>query len=285
MHLVADVRRRQVAATHELLSDGWTKYQLARAVHRGEIVRVRQGWYAAPELAADVQRAVRVGGRLTCVSGARMLGLDTRWTPKLHVAVRRHASRLRSPDDARIRRVEGAVVHWTDAGGEDRAARTVLECLLDMAHCRPVEQTIAAVDSALRLGYLTRASWLRACRTLPRRLRRWLARVDKRAASIIESLTRVRLNGLGIFPQLQVRIGGVGEVDFLIGTVLVVEVDGFAYHADPDDFENDRRRDARLSALGYRVLRFSYKQVTQHWSEVKAAILAAIARGDHLRAR
>lgn len=118
---------------------------------------------------------------------------------------------------------------------------------------------------------------------MPRRLRRWLARVDRRAASITESITRVRLNGLGLFPRLQVKISGVGNVDFLIGTALVIEVDGFAYHSDPEDFENDGRRDARLSIRGYRVLRFSYKQVMEHWSEVKAAILAAIARGDHLR--
>lgn len=284
MSLVTDVRRQQVAATHELLARGWTKYQLARAVHRGEIIRVRQGWYSAPDLPGEYQRAVRVGGRLACISGARMLGLASPHTSSLHVAVARTSSRLRSPDDARIRRVSGAVVHWTDAGGgTSRIVRTVLECLLDMAYCRPIEQTIAAVDSALRLGYITRASWLRACRGMPRKLRRWLARVDRRAASIIESLTRVRLNGLGLFPRLQVRVPTVGYVDFLIGTALVIETDGFAYHSDAGDFESDRRRDARLSAMGYRVLRFSYKQVTEHWSEVKAAIVSAIARGDHLR--
>jgi hypothetical protein len=32
-------------------------------------------------------------------------------------------------------------------------------------------------------------------------------------------------------------------------------------------------------------LRFSYRQVMGSWSEVKAAILGAIARDDHLPAR
>lgn len=93
---------------------------------------------------------------------------------------------------------------------------------------------------------------------------------------------RVRLQGLGIEPRLQVRIPGVGRVDLLIGTRLVVEVDGRAYHSDPQDFERDRTRDARLSIRGYRVLRFSYQQVMSRWGEVKGAILAALARGDHL---
>lgn len=244
---------------------------------------MRQGWYAAPELAAELQQAVRVGGRLTCASAARMLGLAAVRSPTLHVAVVPGASRLRSPHDARIRRVDGAVVHWTDTHDSDRLARSALESLLDMAYCRPVEQTIAAVDSALRLGLFSRQAWLRACRGMPRRLRRLLGRVDRRAESITESITRTRLLGLGVRPLLQVRIAGVGRVDFLIGAALVIEVDGYEYHSDPVTFERDRRRDAGLSVRGYRVLRFSYKQVMERWSEVKAAILAAIARGDHLR--
>ncbi|WP_227412128.1 MULTISPECIES: DUF559 domain-containing protein [unclassified Cryobacterium] len=53
------------------------------------------------------------------------------------------------------------------------------------------------------------------------------------------------------------------------------------YHSDP---YADRRRDAVLSALGYRVLRFMYSQVLYEWRSVEAAILAAMSRGDHLAA-
>ncbi len=47
------------------------------------------------------------------------------------------------------------------------------------------------------------------------------------------------------------------------------------------DPESDRRRDAIASALGYRVLRFSYWQVVERWAEVEAAVWAAVSRGDH----
>lgn len=77
-------------------------------------------------------------------------------------------------------------------------------------------------------------------------------------------------------------IPGVGRVDFVIGAFLVVEVDGAEYHTDPERFEADRHRDAMLSIRGYRVLRFSYRQVIHAWHEVEAAVLAAVVRGDHL---
>lgn len=81
-------------------------------------------------------------------------------------------------------------------------------------------------------------------------------------------------------PRRQVVIPGVGRVDFLLGERLITEVDGSAHHSGPEQFEADRRRDALLSARGFRVLRFSYRQVTSRWFEVEASVRAAIARGD-----
>ena len=81
----------------------------------------------------------------------------------------------------------------------------------------------------------------------------------------------------------QIKVAGVGRVDFLIGECLVVEVDGAEFHTTREAFEEDRRRDALLSSLGYRVLRFSYNQINKRWPVVEAALLAAISRGDHRR--
>ncbi|HEY8317974.1 MAG TPA: DUF559 domain-containing protein [Amnibacterium sp.] len=86
---------------------------------------------------------------------------------------------------------------------------------------------------------------------------------------------------LGVLVQQQVAIEGVGFVDCLIGERLVIELDSIAHHSDPTA---DRHRDALLSALGYRVLRFMAKQVDESWPEVEEAVLAAISRGDHLAA-
>jgi very-short-patch-repair endonuclease len=151
-----------------------------------------------------------------------------------------------------------------------------------MARCQSPERVFAAADSALRTRLLTRRQWRRAIRALPLRLQALLDDADGVAESITESVALFRLRRLGLHPRQQVAIAGVGTVDFLLGDRLVIEVDGRAFHNDENRFENDRRRDARLSARGYRVLRFSYTQVFERWSEVRAAILGALARCDHL---
>ena len=276
-----------VAATHELYSRGWTKRSLAIAVADGAIIRVRQGWYVLPSTPEIQREGVRVGGRLGCISGARLLGLSVRVSGYVHVAVVPHTARLRSNSDKQVRLARlkslGVVVHWNDTNtAGTRFVLGVRECLKQMSLCQSPEWVVAAVDSALRARLLTASEWLDDIRVLPRRLRRLLSRVDARAESITESVTRFRLEQLGFEPRLQVTIRGVGRVDMVIGERLVIEVDGYAYHSDPEAFEADRRRDARLSAHGYRVLRFSYRQIMQHWSEVRTAITAAVARGDHL---
>ena len=81
--------------------------------------------------------------------------------------------------------------------------------------------------------------------------------------------------------RIQVTLAPGLRVDLVIGERLVVEVDGREHHSDPSAFERDRIRDARLTALGYRVLHFSYSQVMHNWPAVEAAILAAVGHGDH----
>ena len=43
---------------------------------------------------------------------------------------------------------------------------------------------------------------------------------------------------------------------------LVVEVDGYAFHSTRRSFERDRRRDADLTSRGYRVVRLTWRQIT-----------------------
>lgn len=65
------------------------------------------------------------------------------------------------------------------------------------------------------------------------------------------------------------------EVDFLWPRAkLVVEVDGYAYHASRRSFESDRRRDAELQAAGYQVVRVTWRQLV----EERDATLVRLAR-------
>lgn len=257
---------------------------LAHAARTGRLIRVRQGWYFLPDTPGPLQRAARVGGRLACIAAAKHHGLDIRGTPKLNVCVDPHDSRLRSERDKSIRlgddRSRDTVVHWAPpSAGGTRFAESPTACLLTMARCQSPERVVAAADSAIRSGVLTRREWLRAIRALPPRLAALLSEADGVAESITESVALFRLRRLGLHLRQQVTVKNVGDVDFLIGDRLVIEVDGRKYHINK--FEEDRQRDAKLSIRGFRVLRFTYRQVFERWGEVKAAILAATARGDH----
>jgi very-short-patch-repair endonuclease len=78
-------------------------------------------------------------------------------------------------------------------------------------------------------------------------------------------------------PETNVRVGRY-EVDFLWrDRGLVVEVDGFKYHSSRAAFERDRVRDAELGALGFRVIRVTWRQIVDGPEELIARLGAALA--------
>jgi very-short-patch-repair endonuclease len=63
-------------------------------------------------------------------------------------------------------------------------------------------------------------------------------------------------------PEVNARVGPY-EVDFLWrDQKVIVETDSWRHHGDRATFESDRARDAHLQGLGFRVLRFTWRQIT-----------------------
>jgi very-short-patch-repair endonuclease len=63
---------------------------------------------------------------------------------------------------------------------------------------------------------------------------------------------------------------------------LIVEVDGYPYHAHRQAFERDHRRDIAHKNAGYEVLRFTWRQLDEEPFLVAAAIVRALAlRAPH----
>jgi hypothetical protein len=62
------------------------------------------------------------------------------------------------------------------------------------------------------------------------------------------------------------------------GTTLVVETDGFEFHAMPTTFANDRRRDQKLTLAGYTVVRLTWDQVTADARATAATISALLSQ-------
>ena len=55
---------------------------------------------------------------------------------------------------------------------------------------------------------------------------------------------------------------------------VAIEMDGMAFHDNPEARERDRRRDVALAALGWVVLRFSYRRLTSDPEGSRREIMA-----------
>jgi very-short-patch-repair endonuclease len=93
-----------------------------------------------------------------------------------------------------------------------------------------------------------------------------------------ERLLRALLRSANLpTPRFNARIAGY-EVDAVWpDRRLVVEVDGYAYHGHRAQFERDRRKDLALTAAGYRVIRVSWRQLTQEPFALIAVISSALS--------
>lgn len=94
-------------------------------------------------------------------------------------------------------------------------------------------------------------------------------RLDPRAESGTETLVRLALTRAGLSAVPQVRIPGVGRVDLLVGSRVIVEVDSVAWHDDDASRARDYRRDLMLFRLGYVVVRVSWFQAMFRRHEVR----------------
>lgn len=261
-----------IASASTLARHGVTRRQLDAALRASTIGRVHRGWYCIPDAASSVVRAVSAGGVLTCVSALALQGAWTMPDERVHVRIGRGRA-LRLGEDLRV--------HWSDDGvgtgfpmdGAGDALRVAISCLDRRA-------AVVVLDSALNRGLVTRGDAETACES-PRG-RRLMALSDQDAASGIETLARLALHRMRLRYRSQVPIAGVGRVDLVIGDRLVLELDGEGWHDRPGDFENDRRRDRQLIALGYLPLRASYRQVMHEWPTIEQQILTIVRRDGHL---
>jgi very-short-patch-repair endonuclease len=278
-----------VASTVTLTSRGANPESIDEAVRRGSLLRLRRGWLSLPDAPADVVRAVRVGGALSCLSVLKRHDIWCANDRRLHIRVPPHAQNLSSPHDRRIPlgRPErfGIVVHRSHrADGLDEPDGPVDSfawALLHSITCQSKIDVIVTLDSALRSGRVSHTELEFLVAQLPAKFRAYLALTDPNAASGLETKARLGLRRYNIASRSQVKIRGVGHVDLLVGERLVVETDGREWHTKPEAYDADRRRDLALAELGYLVLRLSYDQVMGEWDRVVAVIRAVVARGEH----
>jgi very-short-patch-repair endonuclease len=242
--------------------------RLRSAVRTGDVVIMGGGTYALPWAEPDAVAAACARGRITCCSAARRHGL-----PLLHPVVKPHVVVPRNRPAAS----DLAVIHRGDVRGTSSVV-PVLAALLTVLRCVPAVDAVATVDAAVHRGQVgvpALRSRLRGPGSVE--ARRVLGLVDGRSESVIESVVRLALRQAGLRVTWQARIEGVGRVDLLVCDWLVVEVDGFAFHADRASYRADRDRANALAARGFSLVRVTYEDVMFRLPETVAMIAALVA--------
>ncbi|MFT4135029.1 DUF559 domain-containing protein [Microbacterium sp.] len=258
--LQARVEHGEILTRADLLAAGMRPRQITIAVREGRLQRLRRDRYLVGSL-DGVDQAVRVGGRLACVSLLAQLGVFVLDDSRLHVHVDHSMSRLRSPHDRQRaldqRSRRNLDLHWWTLRGDGATLGHVglFDAVAQAIRCQPPRAAVATIDSILHLGLMTHAELCDVFGCLPDCYRVLLSLADGIAESGPETLMRLILRQLGLRFQAQVKIPGVGRVDFLVEGWLIIECDSKAHHEGWAKQRQDRRRDLAAAARGYATLR------------------------------
>lgn len=263
------IAHRADAAAH-----GHRPDHVRAAIRAGRVQRLRAQWIALPSAPPDLVTAASASARVTCISLARRHGwwIPEEATARLHLHFAPNAHTHGST----------AIRHWAAPlvdGGSRTLTASVEDALAHIAQCFGHEDARAVWESAITVEKLDVES-LRAVRWSDQRSRELASVVRGRSDSGLETIFVVRLSGWGVPLRQQVLLAG-HRVDIVIGSHLVIQIDGFAFHSSAAERGRDVAHDAELR-LRYTVLRFTYAQILHRWDMVERTVAQAIARGLHL---
>ncbi|MCT9001960.1 endonuclease domain-containing protein [Microbacterium memoriense] len=280
----SDLLSTQVYSRSDLRASGFTTWRIERDVAAGHLIRLRRDRYVVSSH-PDIDRAVRIGARLSCVTLLALWGAFVFDSSVLHLQVERRASRLRAADDRGARWVRSATahrkvaLHWVNLRhvAPNRHTVAILDALRCAVRCQTPPLAVATVDSVLHVGLATMAEVREVFASLPGRYAAVLAVVDARSESGTESLVRLMLRQIGATYELQVKVRGVGRVDFIIDGWLIVECDSKAHHQGWEKQQEDRRRDIAAARQGYTTIRPLAEDILYRPDEVRAALREILA--------
>lgn len=248
---LAGIYARTVFTRRELIAGGLSRHRIEAAVRTGRLVRLRRDHYAFAGVDANVAEAVRVGGRVTCLTLLQMLGVFVLKSRGLHMHLPPHMSRIRPPA------AEASVLHWSRLAQRrsPRHVAALLDAVRQSVLCQEPRAAIATLDSLLHLRFVTRTELAQIFGELPVRLGTLLNLVDASAESGPETFMRLILRTLGVSYETQVELPGVGRVDFVVEGWLIIECDSKEFHQGWEKQVEDRRRDLAAACLGYTTIR------------------------------
>lgn len=261
------VSRSGTATAADIARAGFSRHRISAAVADGTIVRIRRGQYGLPQDSSAYRAARELRGLLTCLSAAPGYGL---WTlvpaESMHLSLGHRAAPPGAVAHGRCRHPRHP---WLPVAG-------LADVLIHALHCLPELEALVMVQCAVGRGDISLAflgSKVGGNRN--GRARSVLDLVIPRADSLLEVLANTTFHRAGLHIRRHVEIPGVGEVDFLIEGILVVETDGES-HLQPRQVKKDRGRNNATMVAGYLFLRFGYDFVVHHPERMMAQVLAVL---------
>jgi hypothetical protein len=286
---------------------GHDRALLAGACRRGELVRVRRGWYIGSSTWESLSPDQRYAAEVTVAARGLTVGVPSHWSAAALLSlpmVGRRGSAVHLTHEAAAggRSGHGVVRHGSGVPPEVHEVdgirvTSVSRTVVDLARIGGLVAGVCAADHALREQLTTLVDLARALDALGsargiRSARTAVALATPRAESVGESLSRLRMHQLGVpAPTLQHVVtdarGFVGRVDFWWeGAGVVGEFDGrhkygVGHGDDPraaaDRLWDEKRREDRIRATGAKVVRWT-------WSDAWAgAPMAAMLRAAGVR--
>jgi Protein of unknown function (DUF559) len=272
----------------DLFGLGFGRGAIQHQLKLGRLHRLYAGVYAVGHTRLTLQarwlaavRACGDGALLSHRTGATSWDLMRATGGAIHVTVVRSQRPKRGIVLHQVRSLDSRdrVIH--DAIPVTSLART----LLDVAETESTQTLRRVWDEAERLRLLDVVAVEELCERSPGR--RGLKPLSALLADIqptgetkreLEALFFDFCHSQGLpLPACNVLVRGY-EVDaFWPSYRLIVELDSWEFHRGRRAFERDRERDAILQAAGYRVIRVTWRRLTQDPAEV-AALLRRLMR-------
>lgn len=266
---IAEHARRQHGAVSigQLRAAGLSDSAVSKRCRSGRLHRLHRGVYAVGHVAASAERrwmaavlALGNGAVLSHRSAAELLGLlpardepvDVS-LPSRHGRLRRNGIRVHRPVSLRPKEM-------TRRRGVPVTSPT--RTIADLRRAVPAQEWRRAIRQAEFLGLAIDP----------------VLEPDRTRSELEREFLKLCRRHLLPKPAVNLRVGPF-TVDFCwVERRLIVETDGYAAHRGRAAFEDDRVRDLKLRALGYEVLRLSYKQVVDDSAEVAAVLRAELER-------
>lgn len=256
-----------------------SRQKVKRALESKLVLRQGRSTLFLPSVDSRVVAAFVHGGCLTCVSALEMMGVGLWGRPEcIHLAVSkdyhsRHSGMVLLHREKWLNSTNSGFRQVLPVGCQGYAYAD--DCYSGPYLASPLNATLRALqcvhthmervvilDSVLNKHLVNREMLENAAAHLRRSaIQAALEDCDAAARSPLETVGRLQLREqLGAEVKTGVTLKGIGEVDFLIGN-LIVEFDGYEYHCGRVEFEKDRARSREALLRGFDTMRFTYNDV------------------------